>query len=107
MNKDAAVWVQESWVNRTEGHSGGDSGVYETWATFGELGRLFLDLQHEHGRCTGKVYIDRAGGARAIGWVFEKRRKYEDVDETYLAETWITLHTQRPDRSIEYHYAEL
>lgn len=49
---------------------------------------LFRDLQRQHGRCISSVYVDRASGAVKIGWIFEKRVKYTDVDETFLMQTW-------------------
>jgi hypothetical protein len=29
--------------------------------------------------------------SKAIGWVFEKRDKYENSDETFLRETWVEV----------------
>ena len=99
------LFVKETHVNRTEGYRLGDSGVYETFTD--NTGRLFRSLQKEFGRCTGKCYIDMPdGSAKQIGWVFQKRQKYTDCNETYLAETWVTLHSAPPTRTVEYHYVE-
>jgi len=64
-------------------------------------GALYRHGVEEYGRCTGKVYIDRRiatndeGGERwevvPIGYVFVKRVKYDDCDETFLCETWLSL----------------
>lgn len=94
--------VQEQYVNRTENFSGGDSGLYEPFTD--NVGELFLAMQREHGRCTGKVYIDTPEGSKQIGWVFEKLRPYSDADENFLAETWISLHEKEPTKTIEHHY---
>ena len=82
--------INETWVNKTENCSGGDSGYYETYTD--DLGELFKSLQREYGRCVSKVYNDNCldGTVWSNGWVFEKRRKYDDCNEYYLAETWIT-----------------
>ena len=99
----ARILINEEWIDRTRGVSHGNSGVYETWAT--EPGELYRALVREYGRCISKVYIDGPDGKpRAIGWVFEKRRRYEDVPETYLQETWVTLHTEQPTRTTQHHY---
>jgi hypothetical protein len=64
------------------------------------IGEIFRACQKEHGACTGKVYIDTREDSDpegtyprtiAIGWVFVKREKYEDSNETFLHETWISL----------------
>ena len=78
----------------------GESGVYETFTD--DIGRLFLGFQREHGRCTGPVMLTRSGEDVKVGWVFEKRRKFTDCDETYLAETWVTLHDSMPERTVKY-----
>jgi hypothetical protein len=52
------------------------------------IGDIFRYSQKEHGRCTGKVYV---GNGIPVGWVFVKRKKYEDANETYLHETWVSL----------------
>jgi hypothetical protein len=54
-------------------------------------GELFRFSVREHGRCIGRVYVDTDDGTVATGWVFQKRVKYQDDDETYLHETWITV----------------
>ena len=59
----------------------------------------FRNCQHEYGRCTGKVYIDRTDGEIwPIGWVFESRESYADRSypnnkETYLRRTWVSFST--------------
>ena len=100
------LWINETWINATENYSSGESEPYETWTD--SVGRLFRELQREHGRCQGSIYIDtEEGKAKRVGWVFHKRRRYTDCNETYLAETWITLHEKPPTKTVKYHYKEL
>lgn len=45
----------------------------------------------EYGRCVSKMYFEnKTGESKHIGWVFEKKCYYEDTQEPYLQETWIT-----------------
>jgi len=86
--------IEESIVNATEHYRFYDAvtPIKETY--FDEdvtPGEIFRESQKEHGRCQSKVYIDTEDGPQQIGWVFVKRAKYDDCDETYLKETWITL----------------
>ena len=97
------LFIQEQWVNATDGHSNGESGVYESFTD--SPGELFRSCQREYGRCVGKVYIDGESGVQAIGWVFQKRMQYDDCKETFLLETWVTLHSAPPVKTIEYQYA--
>ena len=60
--------------------------------TTGDIYRL---LQREFGRCTGKVYIDPG---IHVGWCFESRQRYEDTNEPYLREAWVSLVDHQPAR---------
>jgi len=53
-------------------------------------------------RCVSKIYFDKDD--KPIGWVFQSKRKYEDVNESYILETWVTLHDQEPEKITKYHY---
>lgn len=69
--------------------------VFESYTD--KPGELFRSLRKEHGRCTGHVYRDRPdGGADKIGWVFEKRRRYQDSPETYIQHVWCVVHDKPP-----------
>lgn len=100
------LYVQESWVNLTEGHRTGDSDVYETFTD--DRGELYRAMQNEYGRCTGRVYVDQKDAPpKNVGWVFLKRARYDDSPkETFLLETRVTIHNAPPTRSVEYHYTE-
>ena len=80
------MFIKETWVDKTKGCLIGDSGFYEPFTS--NLGELFRSLQKEYGRCTGYVYI---GDDKPIGWVFEKKVKYTDVNEFYINETWVEV----------------
>ena len=69
------------------------------------VGDIYRASAKEYGRCTSKVYIDtKSRGVIAVGWVFVKRTKYDDSNETYLAETWVTLLDKDETQHIrEYH----
>ncbi len=99
------ILISETWINRTEGHGIGESGVYETYTD--SLGKLYRSLRKEYGRCISKVYIDRDGKAQAIGWVFLKADRYEDTRERFLRETWVNVHTAPTTVSRTPHYASL
>jgi hypothetical protein len=83
------LFIHETLINKTRGHRHYDE-VTETQCE--TIGELYRDLQAEYGRCTSKMYLDfKDGSTWHIGWCFEKRVKYTDVDETYLQEAWISV----------------
>jgi hypothetical protein len=107
------MYIQEQWteVKTIENSLGeidfrsymiGESDIYEPYTD--NIGDLFLSLQREYGRCQSKVYIDTSEGVKAIGWVFQKRQKYQDCNDTYLSETWVTLHEEKPTLKTTYRY---
>jgi hypothetical protein len=99
------LYAREEWVNATEGHGLGESGVFETFTN--KRGELFKALQIEYGRCVSKVFVDNEDGKTvAVGWVFQARRKYEDTREPYLLETWVTVHQREPQKTVKYFYEE-
>lgn len=91
------LWISEAFVNATKEAIFGDSPPYETHTD--DIGKLFKSLQREYGKCTGKVYQDP--DARRIGWVFQKRMRYEDAHRDgngrysekahYIREVWVTV----------------
>lgn len=90
------IVMKETWVNATKGYRVGESDWYESFTD--EEGVLFRDLQREYGRCTSKVYLELPGksGEMPIGWVFQKKVKYDDVEEYYIQETWIQMKHRYP-----------
>ena len=95
------LWALENYVNVTKGWRHGDSGWQETFAD--NPGDLYRALVREHGRCVSKMYRDRDGKPPIVcGWVFQKRRQYDDCSETYLAETWVEVSTTPPHKHCEW-----
>ncbi len=89
------MFIQESYLNATDGYIFGESDVYECWTD--DVGEIFRNCQREYGGCTGPVFIDDVNGvSRKIGWVFSRTEKYEDSRDTYVREVWVTLHEQTP-----------
>lgn len=99
------LYVEESYVNVTKGVRYGESGLIESFDTPGEIYRACLG---EYGRCIGRMYIDRTdGGVQHVGWVFQKRVKYDDSRDTYLREVWVSVHTAPDTVTREQHFASL
>jgi len=95
--------ISETYIDATRNLQVGSADPYGPFTD--DVGALFRSLSREYGRCTSRVYIDGpATEPMAIGWVFQKRREYDDTRETYLAETWIVLHEAQPDKHTEFHY---
>ena len=92
------LWILESYtLERENGESyrTGESSWYETFTN--ERGKLFSYLQKEFGRCTGKVYINEG---TQVGWVFEKKTKFDDTNEFFNAATWIEVAIAEPEHKI-------
>lgn len=84
----------------------GDSGVYEPYTD--NVRRLFDSYQREYGPCRSSIYVDGADGkAIKVGWVFAKRKRFEDCKEVATFETWVTFHEKMPTRTIEHHYMKI
>jgi len=86
--------IRGTYVNETRGHCLGETGWYEPFTE--DKGRLFRDLQREYGRCTSRIYVDTAAGAKPVGWCFKKRMDYEDAhlirdrsDRSYVRAVWV------------------
>lgn len=95
------LWIKEDYiVHQDNGRSYRMEGtpIYEAYTD--SVGELFRSLMDEFGRCTGKMYVDSKNSQLQVGWVFEKRRCYEDEpSESYLAETWVTVWKVPPIRT--------
>jgi hypothetical protein len=84
------LYVRETFTNLTEETIFGETGWYET--PYDSPGEIYRFALAEYGRCAGKVYVDQAdGGVRHVGWTFVKRDEYDDSNETYLREVWVTF----------------
>lgn len=96
-----SLWIDESFTNKTKNYVFGNSEPYETGHD--TIGSLFKSLQREFGRCTGKVYIN---DGMQIGWTFESLQRYTDSSDTYLQETWVTVHKSEPTVTTKFHFFE-
>ena len=110
------LWVECVHINATNGYGIGDEPAYQTSYRADELGDLYRAMRREYGRCTGHVYVDGPADmfghreARPIGWVFIKRRRYEDARDnspksTYLHEVWVTVMTGEPIKRVIKNFA--
>lgn len=89
------IWIEESFVNRTKGYRIHDSEIHDSDED--NVGRLYKSLSREYGRCVSKVFVDRQGKTKAVGWVFEKKMRYDDArgndpDDYYVREVWVTCY---------------
>jgi hypothetical protein len=101
------LWIQESMTNEDEGYRIHDTDVYETHHN--NIKDLFKSLQKEYGRCMGKIFVDRYDGllgdtAVQVGWIFEKKVKYDDTDAYFTQATWVAVHTKEPEHITKNHY---
>jgi hypothetical protein len=84
------IYIQETWIDQKNKSIIGETDIYETFTD--NKGDLFRSLQNEYGRCVSKIFIDDLDGkTKQVGWVFEKKQKYDDVNEFFILETWITI----------------
>ncbi len=81
--------IRISHVNRDKGYI---YSKYEEKLDKQDRGCLFRRLSREFGRCSSKVYV---GEGTPVGWVFEKKALYDDTNETYIMETWVTITEER------------
>jgi hypothetical protein len=100
------MFISEHFVNATESVRIGESDVFEAWTD--SPGQLFRSLQKEYGACKSKVYIDGPDNQSIhVGWIFRKRVQYQDCDEAYLQEVWVTVHEKPDTKTREVHYLSL
>lgn len=103
------LWIEEVHNDVTVGYCIADIPAYETFTS--DRGRLYKSLVGTYGRCVGAMHFESEGGRTVpnIGWVFQKRRRYEDTGRGtgrkavyYIHEVWVTLvHRATVTRKIE------
>lgn len=99
------VMIEKDSKGEEVRRGGGDSGINPYESCFNTASEAYKGCMKAYGRCVSKVYVDEDGKSKAIGWVFVKRRPYEDDrTKTFLSETWVTLHTAPPVRSVQHNY---
>lgn len=81
--------VRETYFDKDTSRRFGQSDWYEPFTD--KLGTLFRHNQQEFGRCVSKVYVvdSPSSPLRQIGWVFEKRMRYEGESDRYIREVWV------------------
>jgi hypothetical protein len=85
------ICIKEAFVNESQNILIHETDIYETFTDSKK--ELFLSLQKEYGRCLGFVYCDIQGSPpKKVGWIFEKKMKYTDCDETYIQNVWVSLY---------------
>ena len=113
--KNNNLYAREQWFESKTidlGEDGWDTQLYSLGVSdfyktkYDKKGDLFKACQRYWGKCVSKVYQDTSGGIIAIGWVFQKREPYQDDNsQSYMRETWVTVHEKPPTVTKEYHYA--
>jgi hypothetical protein len=93
--------IATTMVNETKGYWVSDfTEPVEDWLLKDDgtpdFGAIFRIARSDYGRCVSSMYVDAEGGPRRVGWVFQKRCKYDDCNDTYLQETWVSLYTEVP-----------
>jgi hypothetical protein len=84
------IYIQETWIDQKNKSIIGETDIYETFTD--SKGKLFKALQNEYGRCISKIFVDESDGKqKQVGWVFEKKQKYDDINEFFILETWIVI----------------
>ena len=91
MGKVIVNRIQETYTEVTEERHSifGESEIYQPFTN--NLHVLYRSLQKDYGRCIGKLFRDCDDQTLVCGWVFEKREKYEDTEETFLQHTWVNV----------------
>jgi hypothetical protein len=93
------LFAQVEHLNLDDRYVFGDPNVHETFTS--NRGELYQLCREHYGRCVGKVRLD----GKEIGWYFLKRQKYDDCDDTFLCETWVTVHSAPPVTETHFNYA--
>lgn len=91
--------VRVTHINASEGHIFSEY----TEALDGDMtrGQFYRDGVTNYGRCISKVYVDGPDGPPIhVGYVFEKRERYEDTGEPYKRETWLVLEDVQPAMAV-------
>ena len=99
-NDSKNLWINEVGINRDKDYCIYETEPYET--AFTDKGKLFKACCKEFGKCISKVYIDQDDKAVPVGWVFEKSQKYQDTNEKYIQETWITVFKSEPVKEVRW-----
>ena len=88
--------LKEAHINEDDGYKMWEDYTTDLDSSSGledaTLGEIYKFCQKEFGQCQGSMYVDRkAGGAMRIGWVFQKKDRYEDTHQPFLHSTWVEV----------------
>jgi len=99
------MYISVEHVNEDRHYRFGDSEPFECDAE--TPGEVYKAMMSQYGRCISKMFVDSVDGKKSkhIGWVFEKRMKYDDSNDTFKCHTWVSLHEKPP--TVQIHYMEL
>lgn len=92
------LFIRESYINVDNNSRYGDSDWYESSCI--STSELYRTLVKDFGRCVSKVYIDKDGKSIQVGWIFQKRCKYDDCKDTFIREVWIDVSTVKPEKKL-------
>lgn len=85
--------IKEVYINQTKGYQIDSTSLPIKDSTITTLKELYKYGLERYGKCKSKVYNDSPADNyyQQIGYVFEKRQKYEDTKESYIQEIWLTI----------------
>lgn len=110
------LFIEVVYTNETKHYRISDPEFVET--RFSNKSELYRSLVKEYGKCVSKVYID--DGVQ-IGWVFERRVKYDDVRSSkafkhmskierdncsFICSTWVSVHMAKPMVTTQNYFAK-
>jgi hypothetical protein len=99
------LWVEEVFVDKADKVIIGEHEPYET--AYDNAGDLYKALASSYGRCQGKTYVEIDGEEKHTGWIFEAKVEYDDCEDTFVREVWVTVLTGPHTVKVTPHYAEL
>jgi hypothetical protein len=98
------LFISEEWINKTKEYCIGSTEVYET--CYDNIKDLYLSLQKQYGECVSFIldFTDPKPHSKKIGWVFQEEGTYEGTGESFIQETWVTVHNSLPKKTVKYDY---
>jgi len=98
---ETEVFIENSGKDNEGRYSNGGNEPYETYCE--TTGKLYKACVKAHGRCTGKMYVDRKNGKTVqTGWVFVKKAAQGRRDLPGLIETWVSVWVVPPKKVVSF-----
>jgi hypothetical protein len=95
---DSNLWIRETFINADKGYRYGDTQIYETDCE--TTGELFHRLKREYGNARMMYSENRETGKSVrVGWVFHSTARYDDTDEPYKREVWVSVFCRKKETS--------